>query len=65
MDTISSKISTQSADYKENKRHNAGLLKVLKERQDTAHKTLKDIRERAGIKKGEKFDINPEDIDMI
>jgi CheY-like chemotaxis protein len=43
---------------------NPKVLKILQERQDKAHKTLSEIREKAGITKGERFDIKPEDIDM-
>lgn len=30
-----------------------------------AHNTLMRIREKSGLKKGDKFDINPDDIDMV
>ena len=30
-----------------------------------AHNTLLRIREKSGLKKGDKFDINPDDIDMV
>ncbi|MFN3827498.1 MAG: response regulator [Micavibrio sp.] len=33
--------------------------------QQQAHDTLAKIREKAGLKKGDKFDVNPNDIDMV
>ena len=33
--------------------------------QTEAHNTLLRIREKSGLKKGDKFDINPDDIDMV
>lgn len=33
--------------------------------QREAHETLSRIRERSGLKKGDKFDVNPNDIDMV
>jgi CheY-like chemotaxis protein len=42
------------------------ILKMMKERQDEAHKKLKDIREKAGLGKADPFDmpLRPEDIDF-
>jgi CheY-like chemotaxis protein len=38
---------------------------ALLQQQRDAHETLSRIRERSGLKKGDKFDVNPNDIDMV
>lgn len=41
------------------------IRKMLMDRQKEAHQTLQDIRKKAGLNKGDKFNLNPEDIDMV
>jgi DNA-binding response OmpR family regulator len=43
---------------------NPDVLKKLQERKEKAHKALKEIRDQAGLDKGDKFDLSPEDIDF-
>lgn len=60
------------ADYsgpfrRENDPHDKHVTQALQQREqaqreEQAHKTLKDIREQAGLEKGDKFEINPDDI---
>lgn len=38
---------------------------ALLSQQAEAHNTLSRIREKSGLKKGDKFDVNPNDIDMV
>lgn len=38
---------------------------TLSNQQQDAHNNLSRIREKAGLKKGDKFDVNPNDIDMV
>jgi CheY-like chemotaxis protein len=44
---------------------NAEVIKKLQKRQEEAHKTLDEIRSKAGLGKGDKFDLDPKDIDMV
>ncbi len=39
--------------------------RLMRQRQEEAHATLAKIREQAGLKRGDKFDIKPEDIDWV
>jgi CheY-like chemotaxis protein len=43
----------------------AEALREMKERQEEAHATLARIREQAGLKPSDRFDIKPEDIDWV
>ncbi len=44
---------------------NAPTKETLLAQQEQAHKTLSRIREQSGLKKGDKFDIDPNDIDLV
>ena len=44
---------------------NPAVIKKLQARQTQAHKTLSEIRGKAGLGKGDRFNISPNDIDMI
>ena len=44
---------------------NAPTKEALLAQQEQAHKTLSRIREQTGLKKGDKFDIDPNDIDLV
>lgn len=39
-------------------------LQKMREQQAEAHENLRKIREKQGLKKGSKFNINPDDVDM-
>lgn len=43
---------------------NPAIREMMQNRQKEAQKTLMDIRKKAGLGKGDKFDLNPEDIDF-
>lgn len=44
---------------------NNELLNKIREQQLEAQKKLKEIREKTGLSKGDRFDLKPEDIEMV